>query len=169
MDEPKIRESIGKRLAGLRIRTSLADDGTSELWRSFRSRVPDVSGRVGEEAYSVRVYGPEYSFQSFDPAAQFDKWAAAEVVGDAVLPAGFEELTVPPGTYAVFVHRGTPARASETFGYIYGTWLPRSEFELDRRPHFEVLPEGWSPFDEAAEEEVWVPVRKKNASREMDK
>ena len=44
--------------------------------------------------------------------------------------------------------------------HIFGRWLPQSEYELDDREHFELLPEGYSPVDPEAEEEVWIPIKR---------
>lgn len=159
IEESKIIEFSETRLIGSRIRMSLVSDRTSELWRGFRTVRPTVAGRIGSESYSVKVYDESYSFAAFDPAAEFDKWAAVTVSDDAGVPDGLESLIIPAGKYAEFVHIGPAMAAPRTFGYIFGEWLPSSEFELDLRPHFEILPEGYDPFDENAEERVLIPVR----------
>lgn len=153
---PEIREFPGKLLAGVRRRTSFVNDRTSELWQEFRSREAEIASRVGGGSYSVKVYDPAYSFVHFDPTVDFEKWAAAEVrePGD-----GFESLEIPAGKYAVFTHKGTAADAPRTFEYIFGHWLPHSGFDLDLRPHFELLPEGYDPFDPNSQEEVWIPIK----------
>lgn len=138
---------------------SFVNDRTSELWRGFRAVRPTILGRIGGESYSVKVYDASYSFSQFDPAAEFEKWAAVEV-GDGVdVPDELEVSVIPAGKYAEFIHVGPAATAPRTFGYIFGEWLPASGFELDLRPHFEILPEGYDPFDESATERVLVPVR----------
>jgi AraC family transcriptional regulator len=138
---------------------SLAADRTSELWRTFRNRMKDVPDRVGTERYSVQIYGPGYSHAIFDPAASFDRWAAIEVSEVSNVPDGFESMELAGGKYAVFIHRGTPAMAHRTFGFIFETWLPHSGYTLDNRPHFEVLGENYSPFDPEAEEAVLIPIK----------
>jgi len=158
MNQPEISEFAGKLLAGVRRRMSFINDRTSEIWREFRSRVGELEARSGSDTYSVRVYDAGYSFANFSPAAEFEKWAAAEVSGPL---GGFDTLDIPAGKYAVFRHKGTAADAPRTFGFIFGHWLPHSEYELDLRPHFEVLPERYDPFDPNAEEQVWVPIKEK--------
>ena len=155
MTVPEIREFPGKLLAGVRRRMSFANDRTSEVWREFRSREGEIAKRVAGETYSVKVYDLSYSFANFRPEAEFEKWAAAEVTGPIDL---FECLEIPTGKYAVFVHKGTAADAPQTFGYIFGQWLPNSGFDLDLRPHFEVLPKDYDPFSPASEEEIWIPI-----------
>ncbi len=138
---------------------SIAENKTSELWREFRSRAKAIAGRIGDESYSARVYSADYSFSRFDPHAVFDKWACVRV-GESN-PEFFEILEIPSGKYAVFHHSGLAASAPTTFGYIFGTWVLNSGFDLDDRPHFEILPARYDPFDPVAEEEIWVPVRTK--------
>ena len=70
-------------------------------------------------------------------------------------------FTLKKGLYAVFIHKGTSAEFPKTFLYILGQWLPQSEYELDDRPHFEILGEKYKNNDPSSEEEVWVPIRKK--------
>lgn len=158
MNQPEIRDFAGKLLVGVRRRTSFANDRTSEIWREFRMSEKNIRERVGRESYSVKVYDAGYSFERFDPSAEFDKWAAAEV--KTPNNAG-ETLEIPAGKYAVFIHKGPATEAQRTFSYIFREWVPNSEFELDQRPHFEVLPEGYDPFDPEAQEEVWIPIKEK--------
>ncbi len=157
--QPKIIDFPETRLIGSRVRMSFVADWTSELWRGFRMITPTIAGRIGGVSYSVKVYDASYSFAAFDPAAEFDKWAAVAVNSDADVLDGLETLAIPAGRYAEFVHVGPASSAPRTFRYIFGEWLPASEFELDLRPHFEILPEGYDSFDEDAMERVLIPVR----------
>ncbi len=159
MEEPKILDFPEIRTVGSRVRMSFVNDSTSKLWRGFRQVTSKIVGRNGGESYSVKVYDASYSFASFDPAAEFDKWAAVAVNGVADIPDGMESLTVPAGRYAEFIHVGPAMAAPKTFGYIFGEWLPASEFELDRRPHFEIPPEDYDPFGGDATERVLIPIR----------
>ena len=159
IEAPKVIEFPETRLIGSRVRTSFVNDRTSELWRGFRPIVSTIAGRVGAEMYSVKVYDASYSFSPFDPAAEFDKWAAVVVSDGAVVPGGLESMLIAAGKYAKFSHVGPASAAPQTFGYIFGEWLPTSEYELDLRPHFEVLPEGYDPIDEQATERVMIPIR----------
>lgn len=158
-NSPEIIDFPETRLIGSVIRMSFLNDRTSELWRGFGAVRPTIAGRIGGESYSVKVYDASYSFASFDPAAEFDKWAAVAVNGVADIPDGMESLTVPAGRYAEFIHVGPAMAAPKTFGYIFGEWLPASEFELDRRPHFEIPPEDYDPFGGDATERVLIPIR----------
>ena len=70
-----------------------------------------------------------------------------------------ELFTIPAGNYLVFKYQGSAQGFPQFWQHLHGDWLPNSEFELDNRPHFEKLPEGYNPMDSNAKEEVWVPVK----------
>jgi AraC family transcriptional regulator len=137
---------------------SFSENKTHELWRSFMSGRKEITNNIGTELYSIEVYGPFY-FENFNPAREFDKWAAVEVLSFDVVPDEMETLTSPQGLYAVFQYRGAASKAAETYQYIYGTWLPGSEFLTDNRPHFAVMGEKYKNDETDSEEEVWIPVK----------
>lgn len=154
--EPRIETLEPKKLVGVRLEMSFSGDRTPELWRRFMPRRHEVSSRVGRGYISMKVF-------RCDPApgadALFEGWAAVEVENHDQIPEGMEPYVLAGGRYAVFVHEGPAAGAPETFGYIFGTWLPRSSYVLDGREHFEILPEDYRPDDPEAKEEVWIPIR----------
>ena len=144
---------------GMKREMTFASDTTRELWKSFMEAKDAVNNRIGKEYYSIQVYHSSFSFKDFNPHIPFYKWAAVEVSDFNTIPGEMEKFVLPEGKYAVFNHRGGPAKAPETFGYIFGQWLPESEFILDNRPHFEVLGEKYSNDKPDSEEEIWIPVR----------
>ncbi len=84
-----------------------------------------------------------------------------EVSEYSSLPDGMEALILPAGEYAVFIHRGPASEGYKTFGYIFNRWLPDSGFEIDSRPHFEVLGDRYINDSPLSEEEIWIPIRQK--------
>lgn len=157
---PKIETLAEKKLAGKHLRMSLANNTTGNLWQSFMQRRKEIVHSIGTDLYSLQVYGPSY-FENFSPAGEFEKWAAVEVSSFDNLPEGFEPFILPSGLYAVFTHIGGPATGAQAFQYIFGTWLPSSDYRLDNRPHFELLGDKYSNNDPNSEEEIWIPVRQK--------
>lgn len=69
-------------------------------------------------------------------------------------------MVVEEGLYAVFNHVGDASKAREIFGYIFGVWLPNSEYEFDNRPQFEILGEKYKSNSPDSEEEIWIPIKK---------
>lgn len=118
----------------------------------------EISKRVGADFINLQVYDPGH-YDSFNPTKEFEAWALVEVQEFVDLPDKMESFTLEAGEYAVFIHKGGPATAAETFQYIFTQWLPKSDYLLDNRPHFEVLGEKYSNTDPGSEEEVWIPIK----------
>ena len=156
--EPRIETLPEKKFIGKRIKMSFSDNKTRELWSSFMPRRREIKNNIGSELYSIEVYEPLY-FNNFNPEKEFDKWAAVEVIDFETVPDDMETLTSPGGLYTVFIYKGSADKASETYRYIFGTWLPASDFLLDVRPHFAVMGEKYKNDETDSEEEVWIPVK----------
>lgn len=156
MLQPRILELQPKTLAGKQQRMSLVHNQTGLLWQRFMPQRTQLAA-VNNLLYSLQVYNADY-FTAFNPANEFTKWALAEVNDVTNLPAGFESFHLPGGLYAVFDHKGS---GTEIFQQIFSQWLPQSEYELDDRPHFEVLGEKYKNNSADSEEEIWIPVKKK--------
>jgi AraC family transcriptional regulator len=156
----RIETLAEKKLVGKKMNMSFTENKTTELWRSFMPRRKEITNNIGSEMYSLEVYDPQF-FAPFDPARQFEKWACIEVSDFENVPAGMETLIVPPGLYAVFLHRGPASEAARTYEYIFRTWLPSADFALDNRPHFAVMGAKYRYQDAASEEEIWIPVQAK--------
>ncbi|SMP20787.1 GyrI-like small molecule binding domain-containing protein [Muriicola jejuensis] len=84
-----------------------------------------------------------------------------EVSNDLEVPSGMDEVVIPPGLYALFLYKG-PSSDRAVFQYIFNTWLPGSGYELDDRPHYEILGEKYRNNDPESEEEIWIPIREMN-------
>ena len=158
--EPRIESIPPMSLVGIGERMSLTNDSTGRLWQALMPRRGEINNRVTDSYISMRVYSNAGMpiDEMFAPETEFEKWAAVEVADYASIPAGMQSYSLEGGTYAVFVHKGLASKFPDTMRYIFGTWLPSSDYELDDREHFEVVPEGWSSSDENAQEEIYVPI-----------
>lgn len=145
------------RLIGKKLEMSFAHNRTAELWKSFMPRRNELVNIQENDLYSVQVYPSGMDF--LDAHQAFEKWAAISVDEDHEVPSEMENLVIPKGKYAVFLHAGPPSAAAVTFGYIFRDWLPNSGFELDDRPHFEILGAKYSNVSADSEEEVFIPIR----------
>jgi AraC family transcriptional regulator len=157
--EPRIESLAEKKLIGKRMKMTLSNNKTGELWKSFMQRRKEIKNNLTTDFYSMQVYDQSFDFQKFDPYIPFEKWAAVEVSNFDGIPHEMESLIVPGGLYAVFIHKGAAGTAPKTFKYIFGTWLPNSEYLLDNRPHFEILGEKYKNEEPDSEEEVWIPIK----------
>ena len=135
--EPKIKTLETQKLVGKRMKMSITLDKTEELWRSFMPHRNSIPNRASDDFISMQVYPTSY-FNGFSPAKEFEKWAAVAVSDIVQIPEGMEVFDLEGGQYAVFHHKGISSDGS-IFQYIFGEWLPQSEYNLDDRPHFEIL------------------------------
>ena len=149
-----------KKLVGKRMTMSFSRNTTPQLWKSFMTQRKEIQHAVGTDLYSMQMYRPQF-FTNFNPNAEFEKWATLEVSSFENIPEGMESFTLPGGAYSVFLYKGNENTAGEAFLYILGEWLPGSGYELDSRPHFEILGEKYKNGDPESEEEIWIPIRLK--------
>lgn len=156
---PRIEILNEKKLIGKRLTMSLAENKTAELWRSFMSNRRFIINNLTNDMISLQVYKPSY-FTNFNPTNEFEKWAVVEVTNFDNVPNDMETFILTGGLYAVFDYKGL-STDNRIFQYIYETWLPSSEYDLDDRPHFEVLGEKYKNNDPTSEEEIWIPVQTK--------
>jgi AraC family transcriptional regulator len=159
--EPRIITIPEKKLVGKRIWMSLSANQTTELWQSFMPRRKEIRNKLNAELISIEVYDQSLDFKDFNPTTEFEKWAAVEVSAFEEIPEKMEILTLTGGLYAVFLYKGAASDFASTFRYIFGTWLPKSKYSLDNRPHFEVMGEKYKGNDPTSEEEIWIPIKPK--------
>lgn len=157
--EPRFEMLPPKVLVGQHLTMTYASNRTAELWGRFMPRRREVTQTVDGNLYSLQVFGDDFDFQKFDPLKDFEKWAAVEVSSAGDIPDGMDAFLLQGGLYAVFTYKGAASQGAKFFQYIFGTWLPNSEYLLDNRPHFEILGEKYRNDHPDSEEEVWIPVR----------
>ncbi len=139
---------------------SFANNTTRELWQSFMPRRNEVANIIDTDLFSMQIY-PAGFYDHFDVNEEFEKWAAKEVTEIEAIPDGMQSFILPSGLYAVFHYKGTPISAGPTFQYIHREWLPKSEYVLDTRPHFEILTDTYKNDDPNSEEDIWIPIVKR--------
>jgi AraC family transcriptional regulator len=157
--QPIIMTLAEKKLIGKQVIMSLAENKTPILWRSFMPSRKDIKNTVSSEMISMSVYPEPLKLGDFQQ--EFAKWAAVEVSDFDNVPEGMETFVLESGLYAVFHYQGLSTDSS-IFVYILGTWLPNSKYELDARPHFEVLGEKYKNADPNSEEDIWIPIKPKS-------
>jgi len=156
--EPRIETLFEKKLVGKRLTMSLADNKTSYLWQSFVSGRREIINNNTNEMISMQIYnGP---VRLGDLNQEFEKWAAIEVTDFENVPEKMDSYTLNGGLYAVFPYKGISTDNS-VYLYIFGTWLPDSDYLLDHRPHFEILGDNYKNGDPDSEEEIWIPIKQK--------
>ena len=165
--QPRIETLPEKKLIGKHVKMSLSNNRTMELFQSFMPKRKEIKNARTTDIFCMQLYDDSYDFKDFNLEAEFEKWAAIEVSDFDTIPEGMEPHTIIGGPYAVFVHHGPATDGEKTFRYIFSEWLPNSEYELDKREHFEILGEKYKNNDPASEEEVWIPIKVKIQNSEV--
>lgn len=156
---PRIETLIEKKLIGKRLKMSLTENKTVDIWKSFIPRRKEITNNVTNNIISMQVYESEY-FTNFNPTNEFEKWATIEVSNFENVPTDMETFTLKGGLYAVFDYKGL-STDNRIFNYIFENWLPNSNYDLDHRPHFEILGDKYKNGDPTSEEEIWIPIQPK--------
>lgn len=161
MKDPEIVEMEPKKLVGISLHTSLADDKTALLWKRFMKYKKNITNAKSDDLFSVQVYDEGFMSGQFNSQSVYEKWAALEVEDYSDLQENMKGLKLPGGLYAVFTHEGTSKEFAETAKFIFDEWIPASEYSLDNRPHFEVLGEEYKgPENPDSKEKIWIPIKK---------
>ena len=157
--KPQFKKIDNKKMVGISLRMSLVNNRTPELWSGFMPRRNEVKNRIGPDFFSLQVYDSNH-FDNFNPNGEFDKWALVEADNYDGIPTGMQAFDLQSGQYAVFIHKGANTNM-DTFQYIFTNWLPSSQYQLDDRPHFEILGAKYKNNDPESEEEIRIPVKAK--------
>jgi len=154
---PDIKKSAEKKLVGLKLKMSLIDNKTGQLWGRFGPLIKSIPNKVSQDKISMQIYGAYY-YSKFDPGREFEKWATVEVENFDAIPKELDRYILQAGDYAVFDYKGSSSDYS-IYQYIFWEWLPKSNFQIDDRPHFEVLGAKYKNNDPDSEEEIWIPIK----------
>ena len=157
--QPVIMTVTEKKLIGKRVSMSLAENQTPTLWRSFLPHRRDIKNTVSNDMISLSTYSEPLRLG--DLHQTFYKWAAVEVSTFDNVPDEMEHFILNSGLYAVFHYQGLSTDNS-IFIYIFSTWLPNSNYDLDDRPHFEILGDKYKNGDPNSEEDIYIPIKPKS-------
>ncbi len=150
-----------KHLVGFSDRFSMSNQRIPQLWQKFMPRRGEIDGVLSTDFFSVEEYDDLSFFEAFNPTKEFRKWAAVEVDPSTDQPSDFEKLHIPAGDYVVFTFVGPPSEAFKAYSYIFQSWIPSSDFDVDLRPHFSLMGAKYKMNDISSEEEIWIPIKKK--------
>ncbi len=156
---PRIETLSEKKIVGKRLRMSLTHNKMAELWGGFMPKRQEIAHKLSSDLFSMTIYNSNH-FEDYNPSNEFEKWAGVEVSKFENIPNDLEEFILMDGLYAVFDYKG-PSTDTAIYQYIFGKWLPNSEFVLANRPHFEVLANKYKNDSPNSEEEIWIPIQKK--------
>ena len=85
-----------------------------------------------------------------------------EATGFDHTPEGMCTRVFPTQRYAVFTHKGSLINLKATFDYIYGTWVPKADYELAGTDDFEYYDDRFKGMDDPnSEVDIYIPIKEK--------
>ncbi len=71
----------------------------------------------------------------------------------------FIHVELPAGQYAEFILNSSAEGIQNTRRYIYGVWLPNSNYERDRGPDFEITDVMQSIYPHNMKMKIYIPIK----------
>ena len=94
-------------------------------WREFAPLMDKVPGRAGKQSYGV----------CWNTAGcDFDYVTGVELAAGKPVPAGYAEVEVPAGRYAIFTHSGPITEFPQTLDKIWTQWAPEAGLKIGQGP-----------------------------------
>jgi AraC family transcriptional regulator len=152
---PKIITIAERKIIGLNSRMKHTEYANIvALWKRFMPNRKEIKSGVNDEYIAMQIYA---DFNNFEQS--FDIWACIEVSSLEAIPEGMDGFIISEGEYAIFLQKGMDA--SSTYQRIVTEWLPQSGFEIDNRPHFQVMGKNYKNGSPDSEEDFYVPIKRK--------
>jgi AraC family transcriptional regulator len=126
-------------------------------WSAFQHSVYQITNRIGTDAFGIYE-----EYHESESSVGFSYICAVEVSDFDNVPEGMISRVIPEQMYAVFRHRGSLSFLPETLKYIWGSWLPKSNYEYVEKPDFELYAPGTQPEDPDHILFLYIPVTRKS-------
>ena len=154
--EPEIVEQAAMKIVGIATQYDDGDLSLPKLWSAFRPYRDNIPNRVGSDFFGIYE-----CYEEDDNNTRFVYICSAQVANFDEVPEGLITRELEAQTYARFTHTGPIARLEDTLRYIWGSWLPKSNYEYADKPDFELLPAGFNDQDPDNKIYLNIPVTHK--------
>lgn len=126
------------------------------LFKKFFARRGELPPTTGDVTYGAANCLPESQRTREDELLYL---VGIDVPRSTPIPDGMKVWEVPALKYALFQHKGPIERIDETYGFIYGTWLARSEYEQADGPSLERYDKRFGDGGAKSELDILIPIR----------
>jgi len=157
MYKPEIVDLAPIKIIGYNYQTNLNNE-------TYFDEIPDFYNHFGRNEYYLRIpnkarpafaYGIAHAYQD---SGEFSFLIGEEVTSFEEMEPSFGCFEIPGGKYAVFKVNSAPELGQNTWKYIYGTWLPNSNYDRREGPDFEVT-DVINSSPEKINMTVYIPIR----------
>ncbi|MDG4715701.1 GyrI-like domain-containing protein [Winogradskyella marincola] len=150
--QPKIVALTEKKVVGMQSKMLMHQyENIIKLWKSFMPKKHELKNTINQELIAIQDY-PDFG----NLETSYNIWACAEVSDFINIPDSMQPFTISEGLYAVFLHKGMDA--GKTYQRIMTEWLPNSGYNIDDRPHFQVMGDKYKNGSPDSEEDFYIPV-----------
>lgn len=127
----------------------------SDTWPLLFSKVATLSDRIQpEKYYQLGLWPDDYESNGLSMmcACQLNP-IYKDINGE------FPIQILPPIRYLKFIHKGRSCDIPSTYKYIYGIWLPKTEYRISIPFELEFYGEGYlGPDNENSVSEIYIPL-----------
>jgi len=149
------------KIIGFKGKTSIANNRIPELWSEFRenvSRIPNVLNHA--VSYGICLVSRDFNLHELTKFTSYYELVGLEVTNLDIIPEGMSGHYIKAGHYAIFTHQGRVMQLRNTYDYIWGTWIPNADYEIDLRDDFEVYGEDfYGPEDDKSIIRIYLPIK----------
>lgn len=154
--EPEVVSRAEMKVMGFANQYSEEDLNLETLWSGFRPSAGQITNRLGMDAFGIYE-----EYKETDEGIGFTYICAVEVSDFDLVPKGMVTRVIPEQLYAAFRHNGPISSLPETLKYIWGSWLPKSDYEYVEKPDFELYTHENLPENTDKTLYLYIPVSKK--------
>jgi AraC family transcriptional regulator len=144
-------------IMGIRYKTTVAGNESLKMWQQFNNKVPP--DLLLNKRYGIFETGDTCSSDIFSTDSESMAFVGIEISKNHPILNHMQIKKLCGGRYARFVHRGTVDTLIQTYHYIWGTWFPKSGYELANRDDFECYTERFTgAYDSNSEIDIYFPI-----------
>ncbi|AIQ44975.1 hypothetical protein R70723_02945 [Paenibacillus sp. FSL R7-0273] len=150
------------------VQVTVHDDPSliSNAWKQLSGSLPSISERVlPERFYQLGYWTDNYG----DDGIRFlcgceltntsSCASARSLTGQSLLSPELSVHSLAPARYLKFLHTGRSADISATYKYIYGVFLPKTDYRLTLPYEFEYYGKDYlGPENPASTSEIYIPI-----------
>ncbi|OMD34919.1 helix-turn-helix domain-containing protein [Paenibacillus odorifer] len=146
----------------------------SNAWSLLFNKVTTIHKRiVPEKYYQLGFWPDDYEDNGFSIMCACELKSSPAIVPDHISHSYTSSKSViytdsnqalsihvlPPARYLKFIHRGRSCDIPSTYKYIYGIWLPKTEYRISMPFELEFYGEGYlGPDNENSVSEIYIPL-----------
>ncbi|OUR63111.1 AraC family transcriptional regulator [Colwellia sp. 39_35_sub15_T18] len=154
--EPQIITRPAIKLVGIATQYNDADLSLPRLWSAFKPYKNSIKNRTNDNSFGIYE-----SYIEQGDEVSFSYVCCAAVENFDSIPDGMTTRELPEQLYAKFIHKGAISNLDKTLKYIWGSWLPKSNFDYVEKPDFELYPPNYNIMDPNSEMALHIPIRPK--------